>query len=42
MPRESLVDGIIHDLENHVVQTGAVIGITDVHARPFPNGLKAL
>ncbi len=30
---QRLVDGIIHDLEHHVVQTGPIGGITDVHAR---------
>ena len=35
--RKSLVDGVIHHLVDHVVQPGAVIGITDVHARTLSN-----
>ncbi|MNH14577.1 hypothetical protein D3C73_1126880 [compost metagenome] len=30
---ECFVDSVVHDLEYHVVQTGAVISITDIHAR---------
>ncbi|MNP34594.1 hypothetical protein D3C76_1278900 [compost metagenome] len=29
--RERFVNSVIHDLEYHVVQTGAVIGIADIH-----------
>ena len=39
--RERLVDGVIDNLENHVVKAGAVIGIADVHAGPLAHGLKA-
>ena len=39
---QGLVDRVVDDLENHVVQTGAIIGVTNVHSRTFPNGLKAL
>ena len=38
---ERLVDGIVHEFENHVVQAGAVIGVADVHAGPLPNRVKA-
>ena len=39
---ERLVDRVVDDLENHVVQAGTVVGIADVHAGPFANGLKSL
>ncbi len=32
---ERFVDCVIHDLEYHVVQTGAVIRIADIHTRTF-------
>ncbi len=35
MPGERLVDRVVQDLEDHVVQTGPVIGVTDVHSRAF-------
>ncbi|MNC06244.1 hypothetical protein D3C75_537510 [compost metagenome] len=31
--RECFVDSVIHNLEYHVVQTGAVIRIADIHTR---------
>jgi len=33
MPGQRLVDGVVDHLEHQVVQTGAVRGVTDVHAR---------
>ena len=42
MTRQRLVDGVIHNLENHVVKAGAVIGVTDVHAGSFANCVKTL
>ena len=38
---QGFVDGVIHHLENHVVQTGAVVGIADVHARALTYGVQA-
>jgi hypothetical protein len=42
MTGQRLVDRVVHDLEDHVVQAGAVIGVADVHSgrlrtasRPF-------
>jgi hypothetical protein len=35
MSGKSLVDGVVDDLENHVVQTRPVIGVTDVHSGSF-------
>ena len=40
--RQGLVDRVVDDLENHVVQARAVIGIADVHAGPLADGLEAL
>jgi hypothetical protein len=40
--RERFVDGIIDDLENHVMESGAIIGITDIHSRTFSDCLKTL
>src|SRR5262249_2363276 len=40
--RQRLVDGVVDDLVHHVVQTRAVIGITDVHAGAFAHGFEAL
>ncbi len=39
---ERLVDGVVHDLVDHVVQAGAVVGIADIHARPLAHGIEAL
>jgi hypothetical protein len=36
-----LVDGVVDDLEDHVVQ-GLGVGAADVHARPPADGLEAL
>ncbi|MCY1515125.1 hypothetical protein D9M68_497010 [compost metagenome] len=38
---ECLVDGVVDDLEHHVVQTGTVIGVADVHARALAYGIQA-
>ena len=42
MAGQRLVDGVVDDLENHVVQAGAVIGVADVHAGPFAHRVKTL
>ena len=42
MACESLVDRVIDDLENHVVETGAIIGVADIHSWPLSDGLQAL
>ena len=41
-PGQGLVDGVVDNLENHVVQAGTVIGITDVHTRPLTDGVETL
>ena len=38
---QSLVDAVVHDLVDHVVQAGAVIGVADVHTGTLTNSLKA-
>src|SRR5690606_10361211 len=38
---QGLVDRVVHDLEHHVVQAGAVVDVTDVHARTLAHGLEA-
>jgi hypothetical protein len=40
--RQRLVDRVVDDLENHVMKARAVIGVADVHAGPFADGLEAL
>ena len=42
IPGERLVDRVIDHLEHHVVQAGAIVGIADVHARPFAHRIQAL
>ena len=37
-----LVDGVVHELEDHVVEPEDVVGVSDVHPGPFPDGLEAL
>ena len=39
---QRLVDGVVDDLEHHVVQAGAVIGIADVHAGALAHRIQAL
>ena len=40
--RQGLVHRVVHHFEHNVVQTGAIIGIADVHARPLSDRIKAL
>ena len=42
MTGQGFVDGVVDNLENHVVQTGAIVGVTDVHTGPFAHGFEAL
>ena len=39
---ERLVDGVVDHLVDHVMQAGAVVGVADIHARPFAHGVEAL
>ena len=40
--RQRFVDGVVDDLEDHVVQAGAVIGVADVHAGALSDRVEAL
>ena len=42
MTGQGFVDRVIDDLENHVMETGAVVGVADVHSGAFPDGFEAL
>jgi len=35
-----LVDRVVDDLEGHVMQAGAVIGVADIHARALAHGIE--
>ena len=39
MASQRLIDAIVHNLINHMMQTGAIIRVTDIHPRPFANSL---
>ena len=41
MARQRLIDGVVDHLVDHVVQARAVVGVADVHARPFADGVQA-
>ena len=38
---ERLVDRVVDDLIDHVMQSRPVIGVADIHARPFAHGIEA-
>ena len=38
--RERFVDSVIHNLEYHVVQTGAVIRVADIHTRALTHRIQ--
>ena len=38
---EGFINRVVHGFKNHVVQTGTVIGITDVHTGSLTHRLKA-
>lgn len=40
--RERFIDGVIHQLEDHVMQARAIIGIADVHAGALAYCIQAL
>jgi len=42
MTRQRLVNRIVDDFIDHMMQPGAVIGVPDIHARPFAHGFQAL
>ena len=42
MAGQDLVDAVVHDLIDHVVQAGPVVGVADIHARPLADGFQTL
>ena len=40
--RQRLVDGVIHHFEDHVMQTRAIVGITDIHTGTLANRVQPL
>ena len=42
MSGQRLVDGVVHHLEDHVMQAGTVARVADVHARALAHRLEAL
>ena len=40
MTRQSLIYGIVHRLEHHMMQTGAVIRVADIHTGTFAHGFQ--
>ncbi len=42
VPRQRLVDRVVHDLEHHVVQPGAVGRVPDVHAGALAHRIESL
>jgi hypothetical protein len=40
VPGQSLVYGVVYNLEDHVVQSSAIVGITDVHARALSDSIQ--
>ena len=42
VPRQRLVDGVVHHLIDHVVQTRAVVGVADIHAGALAHRIQAL
>ncbi|GAA3255635.1 hypothetical protein GCM10020258_14210 [Sphingomonas yabuuchiae] len=42
MPRQRFVDRVVRNLEHHVVEARAVVGVADIHARPLAYRVEAL
>jgi len=40
MAGERLIDGVIHNLENHVMKAAAIVGVPDVHAGALSDGVQ--
>jgi hypothetical protein len=38
---QSLIDRVIDQLKNHVMETRAIIGITDIHTRALSHRIQA-
>ena len=39
--RQGLIDGIVHQFENHVVKTGAIVCVTDIHTGTLADGIQS-
>ena len=37
---QGFIDRIVHDFIDHMVQTGPVIGVANIHSRPLAHGFK--
>ena len=42
VPGKRFVDRVVNELLHHVLQTCAILGITDVHPRPTPHSVKSM
>jgi hypothetical protein len=42
MAGQRLVDGVVHNLVDHVMQAGTVVGVADIHARALAHRVEAL
>jgi hypothetical protein len=38
---ERFIDGVVDYLEDHVVQTATIVGVTNVHTGTFAYGIQA-
>ena len=41
MTGQGFVDAVVDHLIDHMMQARAVIGVADIHARPFPDRFQA-
>ena len=39
--RQGLIDGIVHDFEYHMMQTGPIISVSYIHPWAFSNGIES-
>ena len=42
MPSQRLVDGVIHQFEDHVVEPSTVVGVTYIHTWPLTHCVQPL
>ena len=42
VPGQRLINTVVDQLKHHVVQAGAIVGVTDIHARALAHSIKAL
>jgi hypothetical protein len=38
---QGLVDRVVDDLEDHMMESGAIVGVADVHTWTFADGIEA-